>query len=111
VPKGNPDRLNAAASRHWYRYSIEGLDALAASDWDCVHRVFYTAIVKENPNYILPLHVVRRLQQEHVIGDVYPWLFSTSGVGTPDSYAKPIGQQMAAELTEAGVDAALLVAT
>jgi glycine reductase complex component B subunit gamma len=111
VPKGNPDRLNAAASRYWYRYSIDGLDALSAADWDCVHRGFYTALVKENPNYILPLHVVRQLEREHVIGRVYPWFFSTSGVGTPDSYAKPIGQQMAAELEQAQVDAALLVAT
>jgi glycine reductase len=111
VPKGNPDRLNAAASRDWYRYSIEGLDALSAEDWDCVHRGFYTAIVKQNPNYIVPLHVVRQLERERVIGSVYPWFFSTSGVGTPDSFAKPIGQQMAAELKHAGVDAALLVAT
>ena len=111
VPKGNPDRLNAAASREWYRYAIEGLEALSAADWDCVHRGFYTAIVKQNPNYILPLHVVRQLEREHVIGKIYPWFFSTSGVGTPDSYARPIGQQMAAELEAAGVDAALLVAT
>jgi glycine reductase len=111
VPKGNPDRLNAAASRQWYRYSLDGLDALSATDWDCVHRGFYTAIVKENPNYIVPLHVVRQLEREGVIGRVYPWFFSTSGVGTPDSYSRPIGQEMAAELKEAGVDAALLVAT
>jgi glycine reductase len=111
VPKGNPDRLNAAASRSWYRYAIDGLDSLSPADWDCVHRGFYTAIVKENPNYILPLHVLRQLEREHVIGQVYPWFFSTSGVGTPDSYARPIGQQMAAELTQAQVDAALLVAT
>jgi glycine reductase complex component B subunit gamma len=111
VPKGNPDRLNAAASREWYRYSMQGLDALSASDWDCVHRGFYTAIVKQNPNYILPLHVVRQLERERVIGRVHPWFFSTSGVGTPDSYAKPIGRRMASELKEAGVAAVLLVAT
>lgn len=111
VPKGNPDRLNAASSREWFRYSVEGLEALSAEDWDCVHRGFYTAIVKQNPNYILPLHVVRQLERERVIGRVYPWFFSTSGVGTPNSYSKPMGAEMAAELKAAGVDAALLVAT
>jgi glycine reductase len=111
VPKGNPDRLNAASSRRWYRYSIEGLDALTAEDFDCVHRGFYTAIVKQNPNYILPLHVVRGLERERAIGGLYPWFFSTSGVGTPDAYSKPIGREMAAELKANRVDAALLVAT
>ena len=84
---------------------------MSAIDWDCVHRGFYTAIVKQNPNYILPLHVVRQLEDEQVIGRVHPWFFSTSGVGTPDSYAKPIGREMASELKQAGVEAALLVAT
>ena len=111
VPKGNPNRLNAAASRDWFRYSMEGLDALSATDWDCVHRGFYTAIVKQNPNYILPLHVVRQLERERVIGRVYPWFFSTSGVGTPDSFAKPMGRAMASQVQQAGVAAALLVAT
>lgn len=111
VPRGNPDRLNAAASRQWYRYSLAGLDALSADDWDCVHRGFYTAIVKRNPNYIVPLHVVRQLEREGMIGGIYPWFFSTSGVGTPDSFSKPMGQEMAADLKSAGVDAALLVAT
>ena len=111
VPKGNPDRLSAASSTTWFRYSIDGLNALSAADWDCVHRGFYTAIVKENPNYILPLHVVRALEREGAIGGVYPWFFTTSGVGTANRESKRMGAEMAAELRAAHVDVALLVAT
>jgi glycine reductase len=111
VPKGNPDRLSAASSTQWFRYSIEGLDALSAADWDCVHRGFYTAIVKENPSYILPLQVLRALEREGAIGGIYPWFFTTSGVGTANRESKRMGAEMAAELRAAGVQAALLVAT
>ena len=111
VPRGNPDRLSAASATEWFRYRIEGLDALSAEDWDCVHRGFYTEIVKQNPNYILPLHVLRQLERERVIGGIYPWCFSTSGVGTANRESKRMGVEMAAELRAARVDVALLVAT
>jgi betaine reductase len=111
VPRGNPDRLVRGNSKVWHRYSIEGLAALDASDWECVHRGFYTAIVSENPNYILPLDIVRGRQRERAFADLYPWFFSTSGVGTAVGDAKRMGTEMAEELRAARVDAALLVAT
>jgi betaine reductase len=111
VPKGNPDRLVRGNSKVWLRYSIAGLNALSAQDWECVHRGFYTTIVNENPNYILPLDLARELQAEGVFREIYPWFFSTSGVGTAVGDSRRMGREMAAELREADVDAVLLVAT
>ena len=111
VPKGNPDRLVRGNSKVWLKYSIAELDALSAQDWECVHRGFYTNIVNENPNYILPLDIARELQREEVFADLYPYFFSTSGVGTAVVDARRMGQEMAAELRSSEVDAALLVAT
>jgi glycine reductase len=111
VPRGNPDRLVRGGADQWFRYSIVGLPALDAGDWDCVHRGFHIELVKENPNYVLPLHVVRDLERASVIGGVYPWFFSTSGVGTAVTNARRMGEEMARELESAGVAAAILVAT
>ncbi len=111
VPKGNPDRLVAASATEYLRYNVAGLTALGAADWDCVHRGFYTAIVKQNPNYILPLDVVNELKGEGKIGGVYPWIFTTSGVGTAVRESRRMGQDIARELREAHVDGVLLVAT
>ena len=111
VPRGNPDRLVRGNAKVWLKYSIANLDALDARDWECVHRGFYTSIVNENPNYILPLDIARELQHEGVFADLHPWLFSTSGVGTAIGDARRMGREMAAELRAANVDAALLVAT
>ncbi|HUX88956.1 MAG TPA: glycine/betaine/sarcosine/D-proline family reductase selenoprotein B, partial [Chloroflexota bacterium] len=111
VPKGNPDRLVAASATEYLRYNVAGLSALSATDWDCVHRGFYTAIVKQNPNYILPLDMVNQLKSDGLVGGVYPWIFTTSGVGTADRESRRMGQDIGRELREARVDGVLLVAT
>lgn len=111
VPRGNPDRLVRGNSKVWHKYSIANLDTLDAHDWECVHRGFYTSIVNENPNYILPLDIARELQHEGVFAELHAWLFSTSGVGTAVGDARRMGREMAVELHAANADAALLVAT
>jgi glycine reductase len=111
VPKGNPDRLVRGGSEHWFRYTVDGLQALEARDWDCVHRGFHIELVKDNPNYVLPLHVMRELEHEQVLQRLHPWFFSTSGVGTAVTHAMRMGQEMAAELAREEVDGVLLVAT
>jgi glycine reductase len=76
-----------------------------------VHRGFYTTIVGQNPNYVLPLSLLREAEAQHQIGGLYPWFFSTSGVGTAVGEARRMGAEMAAELRREGVGGALLVAT
>jgi betaine reductase len=111
VPKGNPDRLVRGGATHWFRYRIEGLDRLGPDDWDCVHRGFHVEIVKQNPEYVLPLGAVRELERAGALGRVHPWFFSTSGVGTAVTHARRMGSEMADELRQHGVAGAILVAT
>lgn len=111
VPKGNPDRMVRGGSKDYLRYSIEGLQSLSSEDWESVHRGFYTLIVNENPNYVLPLNIVRDLEEQRAFKGLHPMFLTTSGVGTSVADAKRIGEGMAEELKGAGVDGCLLVAT
>jgi glycine reductase len=111
VPKGNPDHLVRGGANEYLKYSIAGLDSLIASDWESVHRGFYTTTVNENPNYVLPLNIVRSFEQRRRIGQVHPWLYTTSGVGTTVAASKTIGAGIASDFKDEGVDCALLVAT
>jgi glycine reductase len=112
VPRGNPDRLVSGGARDWFRYSIAELTALSVADWESVHGGFSTVVLNtHNPNYAMPLHVVRQLERDGVIGGVYPWFFSTTGNGTAVTDAKRFGAEMAAELRANGVAGVLLVAT
>lgn len=111
VPKGNPDKMVRGGSKEYFKYSIAGVDSMSPDDWECVHRGFFTGTVNENPNYILPLHVLRDLENRGAIGRIPDEFFSVTGVGTAVVDSKRMGAQMAAELKEQGVDAAVMVAT
>ncbi len=111
VPKGNPDRLPGGPANVWFSYPIGGLTSMTPDRWESIHVGFYTNIVNQNPNYVIPLNLVRELEDRGVIGGVYDRYLTTSGRGTPVGVAKRIGAEMAAELKANNVDACLLVAT
>ena len=112
VPRGNPDRLTSARAQDWFRYSIADLPALTVADWESVHGGFSTVVLNtHNPNYAMPLHILRQLERVGEVGSVYPWFFSTTGNGTAVADAKRFGAQMAEELRAQGVAGVLLVAT
>jgi len=111
VPRGNPDKLVRGGAKEYFKYSIAGLDSMTPDRWECVHRGFFTDIVNQNPNYILPLNLIRDLERRSEIGSVHGTYFSTSGVGTAVADSKRIGAQIAGEMKEAGVQAAVMVAT
>lgn len=111
VPKGNPDKLPGGPANVWFSYPIGGLTTMSPDRWESVHVGFYTNIVNQNPNYVVPLNLIRELEDRGVIGGVYDRYLSTSGRGTPVGASKRIGTEMAAELKANKVDACLLVAT
>lgn len=112
VPRGNPDRQVSSQSEQVLRYSIEGLNEITTEHWESVHGGFNTGFLNtKNPGYVLPLPVLRELEQNSEIGSIYPFFFSTVGNGTPVANAKRMGVQIAQEFKQAGVEAALLVAT
>jgi betaine reductase len=112
VPRGNRDRLVGARAEQFFRYSIDGMSALTVEAWESVHGGFSTVILNnKNPNYAMPLSIVRGLEREGVIKGVYPFFFSTTGNGTAVGSAKRMGAEIARELGANRVDGVLLVAT
>jgi len=111
VPKGNPDRLPGGPANAWFRYPIDQLDSMSPEMWYSVHVGFNTSIVNENPNYVVPLNLMRELERRAGIGGIYPWYLTTSGRGTSVAISKRMGGEMAAILRDDEVDGALLVAT
>ncbi len=113
VPKGNPDRIESGRTTEFaVKYSVDGLKEFTIEDWEAVHTGYYSGVVNSrDTNYILPLRSMRQLEAEGVIGGIHPSFFSTAGNGMAVRSARKIGEGVAAELSEAGVGAVVLVAT
>jgi glycine reductase len=112
VPQGNPDRLPSGFAEQYYRYSIADRPTLDVGAWESIHGGYSTrAVNSRNPNFVVPLDVLRGLEAEGVIGRLHPDYFATVGNGTAVSDAQRMGVQIAAELLREQVGAALFVAT
>jgi betaine reductase len=111
VPKGNPDNLQRARSTRYAKYVITNKARLSPEDFESIHRGFDTTIINEDPNRLVPLDTLRFIEQEGMIGGIYPQYFATSGVATTMENGKRIGKGIAKELKDAGVSGAIVIST
>jgi glycine reductase complex component B subunit gamma len=111
VPQGNPDRLPSIRAQAWLRYRLDGERSLSPERYESVHGGFDVSLANEDPNRLVPLDVVRMLQDEGRVGRLHDFFYTTTGNGTPVASATRFGQEIAADLKEAGVEAVLLSGT
>jgi glycine reductase complex component B subunit gamma len=111
VPLGNPDRIKHVGAANWAAYSIAGLDELKAGVYEGVHGGFDRTWVNEDPDRLVPLDIVRQLEQEGQIGSVHDEFYSTVGNGTPVANCQRFGREIAQRLLAANVQAALISGT
>ena len=111
VPAGNPDRLESARATRWLRYTLAGIDALETGAFESVHGGFSTVAANDDPHRMLPLDVARELESEGAIGTLHCDYLTTVGNGTQVAIARRFGEQWAAELHAANVQAVILTST
>ncbi len=111
VPEGNPDGFKAIRVTQWEKYSIENLSSMKDGKWEVHHFGYDNTYMLQNPNYGVPLDVVRDMQREDVFAKLYPYYFTTVGTNASIHAMQKNGREMAQELKENGVDAVLLVST
>ncbi len=111
VPKGNPDNQVPTNSKAFKEYSVAGMDALKAEDWEVSHQGYNNAFVLADPNRLVPVDAMRKLVKEGVVGALSDTIFSTAGVMTPMEKCKVFGEGIAKCLKEEGVDAVIETST
>jgi glycine reductase len=111
VPKGNPDGQAGVNAQKFFRYSVEQLQRMAPGDWEAFHVGYFTHIVDQNPDYVLPLGLMRELEAEGVIGAVSPFAYTLPGVGTPVATSRALGVGIAEDLRRANAGGCILVST
>ena len=111
VPRGNPDRLRSLGAEKWAAYSLEEKKSLSGTDYETVHGGFNPNFVNANPNYVVPLNILREFESEKLIGRLHPKFYSTVGVGAAVKVCQQDGREIASELHKHHVDAVILTST
>ena len=111
VPLDNPDHIESSNATKFGWYPIEGMEKMSKDDYTTIHGGYDRQFVLENPNLVIPLDALRKLQKEGVFGELYPYFASTTGTGTATNPAAKFGDEIGKKLVEEHVDAVLLVST
>jgi len=111
VPKGNPDKIQGSAATRWGVYSIKGCQDLDGADYEISHGGYDPQFVRQDPDRLVPLDVMRDLEHEGVIGELHEEFISTSGLSNPLSNTRRMGREMAAKAKQLGIDAIILTST
>jgi glycine reductase len=111
VSRGNPEKLESGWASKWLKYDIARETAMSAQKYESIHGGFDTTAASAEPNRMVPLDVARDLEQEGAIGRLYDYMYSTTGNMGPIASFRRFGQEMAAELSAAGVQGIILTAT
>lgn len=111
VPVDNPDKIQSASATRWGRYNVEDLDRLEGGVYKTIHAGFDPAAADEDPNRIVPLDVLKVLQEEGVYGSLHPFFYSTVGTGTTQAEAQRMAKEMIPYLQDNNVDAVIMIST
>ncbi len=111
VPVGNPDRMPTGTASIWKAYDISKLEAFKPGEFYSVHAGINTNNINDNPEILLPLAPLRKLEKAGELGAVHPYLYTTTGNLTSLKDSIRMGQEIAQALKSENVDGAIMVST
>jgi len=111
VPVGNPDRLTGSRNKNWAKYSLAGKDSLPVGTFISIHGGFNTVFVNEDPDRMLAVDALRRLEREGEIAGLHDDFLSTCGNGGSFETMDGIGRAWAKEIKASDISGVVLPAT
>jgi betaine reductase len=111
VPKGNPDHLESSSASKYGKYDIHTVQTLSPETYETTHGGYDPTYANQDPHRVLPLDVIRDLEREGMIRDLYPYYYATVGNGTSVANAKKFAQDIAKDLLKDGVQAVIISST
>ena len=82
---------------------------MKAEEYEVSHQGYDTTYVAENPNRLLPVDILRELEEEGRIGKLYDSFISTAGVMTSTEKSTELGKKIAAYVVTHPIDAVLIL--
>ena len=111
VPKGNPDRLESSRGTKYFKYSIKERDDLKPGEFEAMHTGYDTSTVNADPDRLIPVDAMRRLERAGNFGRLHDYYYVTTGTGAMPAKMQELGVGIAEELSSSGVNGVVLTAT
>jgi len=111
VPEGNPQRMEPGRPTRFTTIPIEGVSFLDPKEYDVVHSGYDTVYVNQDPHRLVPLDVMRELEQRGAFRRLHEVIHTTGGAHAAVENAVQIGQGIAERLKAAGVNGVILTST
>ena len=111
VPIGNPDHIESSNATKFGYYTMEGMDSLSKDDYMTIHGGYDRQYVLENPNLVVPLDALRKLEKEGEFGELVNYFATTTGTGTATGSAARFGDEIGTRFKAEGVDGVILTST
>jgi betaine reductase len=111
VPKGNPDKIETRTATRFGKYPLKGMDSLDPENYEVSHVGYDSVFVRQDPNRLVPVDVMRALEKEGAIGNLHEAFYSTTGVANIVETMSRMGKTIAEELKAGGVSGVILTST
>ncbi len=111
VPKGNPDHIESSSASHYGRYEITGIKDLTSETHETAHGGYDPTYANEDADRVLPVDVLREMEEKGEIGSLYNYFYTTTGNGTAVASAKKWGAEIVQDFVNDGVQAVILTST
>jgi glycine reductase complex component B subunit gamma len=111
VPRGNPDKIEIRTATRFGKYDIRHADTLNPADYEVSHEGYDSVFIRQDPNRLVPVDVMRDFEREGAIGKLHDRFYSTTGVANIVEVMKKLGEKIAEELKADGVTGVILTST
>lgn len=111
VPKHNPDRIESSSASKFGSYDISKFDMLSWENFETAHGGYDPVYANLDPNRVLPVDVLRDLEKEGKIGELFGTFYTTVGNGTSVASSVKFAGEIAKDLLANNVTAVILTST
>lgn len=111
VPKHNPDRIESSSASKYGKYDISNFQTLSEADHETAHGGYDPVYANLDPNRVVPVDVLRDLEKEGKIGELFNYFYTTVGNGTSVANSVSFASEIAKDLRANNVDAVILTST
>lgn len=111
VPRGNPDKIEASSASKYGAYNISDVKDLTCETYETAHGGYDPSFANEDADRVLPVDVLREMEEEGKIGKLYDTFFTTVGNGTSVDNSLKYAEEFTKQLIKDEVDAVILTST